>query len=122
MRRGDGSVSKSPVANCSFSFLQPRRQGFNIMRNQQTIAELAYAMWHSRGCPDGTPEEDWYAAEQQVATTTDGAQAQVDSLDESLGESFPASDPPASHLPDVPPANAGDQWKTQKPGSAKARA
>ena len=89
------------------------------MRSKQTIAELAYAMWHSRGCPDGSAEDDWFAAEQQVTATTDGAQAQVDALDQSLDDTFPASDPPASQLPDAPPENAADKWKTQKPGSTR---
>ncbi len=29
------------------------------------IAALAYELWRARGCPDGSPEEDWfYAAEE----------------------------------------------------------
>ena len=32
-------------------------------------------------------------------------------LDDALDKTFPASDPPASHLPDKPPANAEDKWK-----------
>lgn len=31
-------------------------------------------------------------------------------VDESLQETFPASDPPASHLPDEPPSNAEAKW------------
>jgi hypothetical protein len=31
-------------------------------------------------------------------------------VDESVRESFPASDPPASRLPDEPPANAEAKW------------
>ncbi len=26
------------------------------------IAVLAYELWHARGCPYGSPEEDWYRA------------------------------------------------------------
>jgi hypothetical protein len=26
------------------------------------IAALAYELWHARGCPDGSPEEDWFHA------------------------------------------------------------
>ena len=33
------------------------------------------------------------------------------SVDQTSKDSFPASDPPASHLPDVPPANAADKWR-----------
>jgi len=32
------------------------------------IANLAYRLWLERGCPDGTPEEDWFRAEQQIQT------------------------------------------------------
>jgi hypothetical protein len=32
-------------------------------------------------------------------------------VDESIEESFPASDPPASRLPDNPPVNAGAKWE-----------
>lgn len=33
--------------------------------NQQEIAELAYDLWQARGCPDGSPDEDWFRAEQE---------------------------------------------------------
>ncbi len=26
------------------------------------IAALAYELWQARGCPDGSPEEDWFRA------------------------------------------------------------
>ena len=32
----------------------------------QDIARLAYALWESRGCPDGSSEEDWLRAEQEL--------------------------------------------------------
>jgi hypothetical protein len=28
------------------------------------IAALAYHLWQERGCPSGSPEEDWYRAEE----------------------------------------------------------
>jgi len=33
-----------------------------------------------------------------------------EAIDESVNESFPASDPPASRLPDEPPSNADAKW------------
>jgi len=27
---------------------------------------LAYEFWHARGCPEGSPEEDWFLAEEQL--------------------------------------------------------
>jgi len=32
----------------------------------EQIAALAYALWQERGCPEGTAEEDWFRAEQEV--------------------------------------------------------
>jgi hypothetical protein len=30
------------------------------------IAALAYELWHARGCPEGSPEEDWYHAAEEL--------------------------------------------------------
>ena len=30
----------------------------------EDISRLAYSLWQERGCPAGTPEEDWLRAEQ----------------------------------------------------------
>ena len=30
------------------------------------IARLAYSSWQDRGCPDGSPEEDWFRAESEL--------------------------------------------------------
>jgi DUF2934 family protein len=32
----------------------------------EDIAILAYALWQERGCPLGSPEEDWFKAEEQL--------------------------------------------------------
>ena len=34
-------------------------------RNEE-IAALAYNLWHARGCPDGSPEDDWLQAEREL--------------------------------------------------------
>jgi hypothetical protein len=31
----------------------------------QAIAVRAYELWLERGCPNGSPEQDWYRAEQE---------------------------------------------------------
>ena len=33
------------------------------------IAGVAYSLWELRGCPLGSPEEDWFKAEQELAST-----------------------------------------------------
>jgi hypothetical protein len=30
------------------------------------IARLAYSYWEARGCPLGSPDEDWFRAEQDL--------------------------------------------------------
>jgi Protein of unknown function (DUF2934) len=30
------------------------------------VARRAYQLWLERGCPDGSPEEDWYRAEREL--------------------------------------------------------
>jgi len=34
--------------------------------SQNDIAQLAYALWQRRGCPEGSPEMDWIQAEAQL--------------------------------------------------------
>ena len=34
--------------------------------DEQDIAALAYELWQARGCPDASPEEDWYRAVEQL--------------------------------------------------------
>lgn len=35
------------------------------------VAELAYTLWESRGCPIGSSEEDWFKAEQDLQSTAE---------------------------------------------------
>jgi hypothetical protein len=30
------------------------------------VSELAYRRWLERGCPQGSPDEDWFAAEEEL--------------------------------------------------------
>jgi hypothetical protein len=42
----------SPTGTCSY----------------EEIAALAYQLWNNRGCPVGSPEEDWWRAERWLRT------------------------------------------------------
>jgi hypothetical protein len=37
----------------------------------EQIALLAHQLWEQRGCPEGSPEEDWFRAEQELAARRD---------------------------------------------------
>ena len=76
------------------------------------IRALAYQLWVDRGCPAGSAERDWLEAERRLSAVSQTPRAASSaSVDESLKDSYPASDPPASHMPDVPPANAEAKWE-----------
>lgn len=39
---------------------------------QHEVTRLAaYLLWKQRGCPIGTPEEDWFRAEEQIREETE---------------------------------------------------
>jgi hypothetical protein len=77
-----------------------------------SVGELAYLLWQARGCPEGTAEQDWLDAERQLrAKQAPQTAASSKAIDDSLKDSFPASDPRATQGPDTPPANAGAKRK-----------
>jgi Protein of unknown function (DUF2934) len=34
--------------------------------NPEEVCQLAYSYWQARGCPDSSPEEDWFRAEREL--------------------------------------------------------
>ncbi|MGA2114765.1 MAG: DUF2934 domain-containing protein [Bryobacteraceae bacterium] len=44
---------------------RPTSTGDRAQSSSASIAALAYELWHARGCPDGSPETDWFQAEQR---------------------------------------------------------
>jgi hypothetical protein len=40
------------------------------------IAELAYELWEARGCPHGSPEDDWYLAATKLRARAESGSAQ----------------------------------------------
>jgi DUF2934 family protein len=56
------SASKNPK--------KPARIDSPQHERKEEIAALAYDLWHARGCPDGSPEEDWFRAEQNLRNET----------------------------------------------------
>jgi len=41
-----------------------------IIPTEQEIAKLAYSLWQARGSVDGSPEDDWFRAEQELKAKT----------------------------------------------------
>ena len=41
----------------------------------EDIAALAYALWQARGCPEGSPEEDWFHAAQELRSRAESRHA-----------------------------------------------
>jgi hypothetical protein len=46
-----------------------RKDSATVASEPDHVAELAYTLWESRGCPIGSPEDDWFKAEQELAST-----------------------------------------------------
>lgn len=44
----------------------PRDEPRPAIPDEETIRTLAYELWRARGCPIGSPEDDWYIAEKQL--------------------------------------------------------
>jgi hypothetical protein len=38
----------------------------------QDIAALAHTLWQARGCPEGSPEEDWFQAARELRARGEG--------------------------------------------------
>ena len=50
--------------------------------NWQEVAVLAYQFWEARGCPDGSPEVDWFRAEQEIAAPKRTGEEQIATAEE----------------------------------------
>lgn len=62
-------ISAPPVARESLgSIAGDATSGTDVdpSARRQRIELLAYLNWLARGCPHGSPEEDWFRAERQV--------------------------------------------------------
>jgi hypothetical protein len=46
--------------------LERIRNSLDDLERVRRIGALAYQFWQERGCPHGTPEEDWFRAEREI--------------------------------------------------------
>ncbi|MGI9071400.1 MAG: DUF2934 domain-containing protein [Bryobacteraceae bacterium] len=44
---------------------------------QEDIAKLAYALWQQRGCPSGSAEFDWFAAQEKLLESVERRESAV---------------------------------------------
>jgi hypothetical protein len=78
---------------------------------QGSLKEGISDQW-KRMVPTGGPARDGTAS-----VRTDSCSA--DAIDSTGSDSFPASDPPASRLPDEPPVNAEAKWEAANASKAR---
>ena len=88
-----GLFARSAAGHCGLK---------STFAGETTLAEGLRDQWNSmtrtgRAAADGLPGSPRHQARSQ-------------SVDQSVEDSFPASDPPASRLPDEPPVNAQAKW------------
>jgi hypothetical protein len=69
MDEGERRILEAKLAHLRKMLDKPR--GCTPFPSQSEIVELARAFWRARGCPDGSPEEDWYRAEQQLTAQSE---------------------------------------------------
>ena len=104
--------------------------------SEETIRRLAHELWEAGGRRNDSHESDWLRAEamirqaQQSQSAAQQGQGPQQShtgtraatrIDESVRESFPASDSPSTHTPDVRPVNADAKWATARAAAEKAQ-
>lgn len=63
MQKGSGT-KKSKVEKTAV-LVPPLASGDGTADQQEEIARIAHSYWEARGCPEGSPEEDWFRAEQE---------------------------------------------------------
>ena len=59
--------AKQPITEV---YLRPEATASTIGLDQPAIAARAYQLWLARGCPNGSPEEDWFRAEQELQASS----------------------------------------------------
>jgi hypothetical protein len=69
MVEGERRILEAKLAHLRKMLDKPR--ACTPLPSQSEIVELARAFWIARGCPDGSPEEDWYRAEQQLTAPSE---------------------------------------------------
>ena len=51
----------------------PIRESGALSFGDEDVAVHAHELWEARGCPDGSPDEDWFRATQQLQARKEAA-------------------------------------------------
>ncbi len=91
---GIGLIARAVAGHCAVK---------SVLRGDASLGESVAAQWSrlrpgSRGRASSLPGSAHHERTSRA-------------VDESVAQSFPASDPPASRLPDEPPVNAEAKWQ-----------
>lgn len=72
---GDGEIfspnAQPPLPSSIAATPEERLAVDNANDAVDQVSNLAYLFWQSRGCPEGSPEVDWFRAEQAVLLRAD---------------------------------------------------
>jgi hypothetical protein len=60
------SRKTAPIDSTIEESSQPLQEDRQSGQPGGTIAMRAYQLWLERGCPEGSPDEDWFRAEQEL--------------------------------------------------------
>ncbi len=61
--------------------------------HEERVRARAYALWEAAGQPEGSADMFWHQAEAELHTET--GSGEENDYDQTVADSFPASDPPA---------------------------
>jgi hypothetical protein len=84
---------------------------------EQEIRSRAYALWEARGCPEGSAEDDWSAAEQQLKLEVD-REAGAMPLEPLAADAAHALEPDVLEPKPTPPPPRGRQGRKAGGGNA----
>ena len=98
---GIGLIARAAAGHCAVK---------SALRGDATLGESVADQW-SRLRPRMTRPATDYRVSPSHERVSPSHEHKSRAIDESVDESFPASDPPASRLPDEPPVNAEAKWQ-----------
>ena len=68
-----GVANTTDLADSTTTEVPGEGLGEGLQPNTMEVAERAYQIWYSKGCPEGTAEEDWHQAERELRSTQGSA-------------------------------------------------